>query len=197
MRRTVSVSQPPLGALRAGERSAASQASCTASSASAGSKSTPRATRRRASVSRCSSWASMDPDMVACAENGSGNSARLALALGAARERLEEREQVLRVLVAHLDARQSLVELRVGAAALLVEGDDVLERGQAAVVHVGGVERRAAQRRRLEAAAVGLLRGEVHAPVLGLAVLHAHAGVVELLVAEVRAGVAAPAAALA
>jgi len=52
------------------------------------------------------------------------------------------------------------VEVGVCAAALVVELDHVVQRLQAAVVHVRGGQRRAAQRRRLEPTAVGVGLGD-------------------------------------
>jgi hypothetical protein len=67
----------------------------------------------------------------------------------------------------------------VGVGAAAVEADHLLERRDAAVVHVGRGEGDHPQRRRLEAAAVGLVVRDREASRLRHAVRRADAGVVE------------------
>src|SRR5438270_7354767 len=85
----------------------------------------------------------------------------------------------------------------VGAAALVVEFDDLLQGGKAAVVHVRGGQRHAAQGGRLELAAVGVGAGDGETAEVERLLAPADAGVVVFFVGEVGPGVAAPAAALA
>src|SRR5262249_30021500 len=87
------------------------------------------------------------------------------------------------------------VEVGIGAAAAVVESDHVVERFQAAVVHVRAGQADAAQSRSLEFATVVVVFGDGEAAEVVLA--PADSRVVELLVGEVGPAMAAPAAAFA
>src|SRR5262245_56920887 len=87
--------------------------------------------------------------------------------------------------------------MRVLAGTLAVEFHHLFEGGDAAVVHVGGRKGHAAERRRLEPAAVFVLFRHFVAAEIERLLPPAYVGVVELLIGEIPSGVTLPAAAAA
>src|SRR5690242_1191771 len=89
------------------------------------------------------------------------------------------------------------IELRIRAAPAVVALNYVLERREAAVVHVRRLARAPPQRRGLERAAIlGTTRDCEPALIGKTTVARSHAGVVEALVSEIRSDMAGYAVAL-
>ena len=105
-------------------------------------------------------------------------------------ERLEKHNQRLLLFGRQMERMNLGIDVWVRPPAVVVEVDDGVERGQAAIVHVRCGARDLTQSGRFERAAILLVSGNAEAAIISEApVAPGDAGVVKLLVGEVRSHV--------